>query len=80
MHATKKRLKPFMKSYLSILITPARTHFISGLKSRVLKLTISALKMMVKSGLKFILKFAEPLQRYLLTCGIYADRKIPKIC
>ena len=24
--------------------------------------------MMVKSGLKFILKFIEPLQRYLLSC------------
>ena len=48
--------------------TPARTHSISGLKSRVLKLTFSSLKMMVKSGLEFILKLTEPLQRYLLTC------------
>jgi hypothetical protein len=48
--------------------TPARTHSISGLKSRVLKLTFLALKMMVKSGLEFILKCTEPLQRYLLTC------------
>ena len=45
-----------------------RTHSISGLKSRVLKLTFFALKMMVESGLEFILKFTEPLQRYLLTC------------
>ena len=31
--------------------------------------SISGLKMMVKSGLEcFILKFTEPLQRYLLTC------------
>ena len=38
------------------------THSITGLESRVLK-------MMVKSGLEFfILKFTEPLQRYLLTC------------
>ena len=44
------------------------THSISGLKSRVLKLTFLALMMMVKSGLEFILKFTEPLQRYLLTC------------
>ena len=50
------------------LCTPSRTHSISGLKSQVLKLTFLALKMMVKSGLKFILKFIEPLQRYLLTC------------
>ena len=48
--------------------TPARTHSINGLKSRVLKLTFLALKMMVKSGLEFILKFTEPLQRYLLSC------------
>ena len=48
--------------------TPARTHSISGLKSRVLKLTFFSLKMMVKSGLQFILKLTEPLQRYLLTC------------
>ena len=47
--------------------TPSRTHSISGLKTRVLKLTFLALKMMVKSGLQFILKFTELLQRYLLT-------------
>ena len=52
----------------SAYCTPARTHSISGLKSRVLKLTFLALKMSVKSGLEFILKFTEPLQRYLLTC------------
>ena len=45
------------------MITPARTHSISGLKSRVLKLTFLALKVMVKSGMEFILKFTEPLQR-----------------
>jgi hypothetical protein len=33
-----------------------------------LKLEFLALKIMVKSGLEFILKFTEPLQRYLLTC------------
>ena len=48
-------------------ITPARTLSISGLKSRVLKLSFLSLKMMVKSGLEFILKFTEPLQRYLLS-------------
>ena len=48
--------------------TPARTLSISGLKSRVLKLSFLSLKMMVKSGLEFILKFTEPLQRYLLSC------------
>ena len=53
------------------LNTPVITLFISGLKSRVLKLSFSCLKMMVKSGLEFILKFTEPLQRYrgyLLSC------------
>ena len=50
------------------LFTPARTLSISGLKSRVLKLSFLSLKMMVKSGLEFILKFTEPLQRYLLSC------------
>ena len=49
-------------------ITPVITLFISGLKSRVLKLSFLSLKMMVKSGLEFILKLTEPLQRYLLSC------------
>ena len=48
--------------------TPVRTHSISGLKSRVMKLSFLSLKMMVKSGLEFILKLTEPLQRYLLSC------------
>ena len=47
---------------------PARTLSISGLKPRVLKLSFLSLKMMVKSGLEFILKFTEYLQRYLLSC------------
>ena len=33
-----------------------------------LKIIIFELKMMVKSGLEFILKFTQPLQRYLLSC------------
>ena len=50
-------------------VTPVRTHSISGLKSRVMKLSFLSLKMLVKSGLeKIILKFHVPLQRYLLTC------------
>ena len=48
--------------------TPARTLSISGLKSRVLKLSFLSLQMMLKSGLEFILKLTEPLQRYLLSC------------
>ena len=53
--------------------TPARTLFINGLKSRVMKLPFSSLKMMVKSGLEFILKLTEPLQRYLL--GEFQNKK-----
>ena len=51
-----------------ICYTPVITLFISGLASRVLKLSFLSLIMMVKSGLEFILKFTEPLQRYLLSC------------
>ena len=50
------------------LFTPAWTLSISGLKSRVLKLSFLSLKMIVKSGLEFILKLTKPLQRYLLSC------------
>ena len=42
--------------HITTQYTPART------------LSILSLKMMVKSGLVFILKFTEPLQRYLLRC------------
>ena len=42
--------------------TPTRTHYICGLKSRVLKWTFFSLKMMVKSGLEVIFKLTEPLQ------------------
>ena len=49
-------------------VTPARTLSISGLKSRVLKLSFFNLKIMMKNGLYFFLKSTEPLQRYLLTC------------
>ena len=52
----------------AIDFTPVRTHSISRLKSRVMKLSFLSLKMMVKSGLEFILKLTEPLQRYLLSC------------
>ena len=65
-----------LRKFFTFLISPqngaknttARTHSISGLKSRVLKLVFLPIKMMVKSGLEIILKFTEPLQRYLLTC------------
>ena len=59
---------PFMNQKTTNSITPARTRSISGLKSRVLNLSFLSLKMMVKSGLEFILKFTEPLQSYLLSC------------
>ena len=49
--------------FIRTLSTPARTLSISGLKSRVLKLPLFDLKMMVKSGLEFfVLKFTKPLQ------------------
>ena len=57
----------------SIWITPTRTHSISGLKSRVLKLTFFSLKMMVKSGLEFILKLTEPLQ----SCCCPVQKNLP---
>jgi hypothetical protein len=47
--------------------TLARTLSISGLKSRVFKLSFLSLKITVKSGLEFILKFTQSLQRYLLS-------------
>ena len=40
--------------------TPVRTLSISGLKSRVMKRPFFSLKMMIKSGLEFILKLTEP--------------------
>ena len=47
--------------------TPPRTLFDSGLLTR--KMTSFGLKMMMKSGLDFlILKLNEPLQKYLLAC------------
>ena len=64
----KKITHPYYLLTWFFCFTPARTHFISGLKSRVLKFTFFSLKMMVKTGLEFILKLTEPLQRYLLTC------------
>ena len=54
--------------------TPARTLFISGLKSRVMKLSFLSLKMMVKSGLEFILKLTEPLQSYCCPVQKYLPR------
>ena len=51
-----------LNGFNAFMCTPLRTLGISGLKSRVLKLTYFSLKMMVKSGLEFILKLTEPLQ------------------
>ena len=55
--------------------TPARTLFISGLKSRVMKLPFLSLKMMVKSGLEFILKLTEPLQ----SCCCPVQKYLPRL-
>ena len=46
-------LKTLNNELLRLDITPARTLSISGLKSRLMKLTFSSLKMMLKSGLEF---------------------------
>ena len=55
--------------------TAARSLFISGLKSRVLKLPFFYFKMMVKSGLKiFILKFTKPLQ----SCCCPVQKNLPR--
>ena len=73
--ATPPWLDAYKESFLSAVwsvdimslwwtqLTPARTLSISGLKSWVLKLSFLSLKMIVKSGLYFILKFTEPLQK-----------------
>ena len=58
---------PYKIQNIFLSYTPARTLSISGLKSRVLKLSFLSLQMMVKSGLEFILKLTKPLQRYLLS-------------
>ena len=55
--------------------TPVITLFISGLKSRVLKLSFLSLKMMVKSGLEFILKLTEPLQ----SCCCPVQKYLPRM-
>ena len=44
-------------AFFAFFYTPARTHLISGLKSRVLKLSFFDVKMMVKSGLVFFFYF-----------------------
>ena len=55
--------------------TPVITLFISRLKSRVLKLSFLSLKMMVKSGLEFILKLTEPLQ----SCCCPVEKCLPRM-
>ena len=57
-------------------LTPARTLFISRQKSRVMKLPFLSLKLMVKSGLEFILKLTEPLQSCCCPVQKYLPRKV----
>ena len=54
--------------------TPARTYSISGLKSRVLKLTFSGSKMMVKSGLEKNTCFEIPLVPSEITANSLAGQ------
>ena len=56
-------------------LTPVITLFISGLKSRVLKLSFLSFKMMVKTGLEFILKLTEPLQ----SCCCPVQKFLPRL-
>ena len=58
----------FESPNFNTLVSHTSLSLTGWLNSRVLKLTFLALKMIVKSGLEFILKFTEPLQIYLLTC------------
>ena len=51
------------------------TLFISGLKSRVLKLSFLSLKMTVRSGLEFILKLTKPLQ----SCCCPVQKYLPRM-
>ena len=64
---------PYTRCYFWLFTTPVKTLFISGLKSRVLKLSFLSLKMMVKSGLEFILKLTEPLQ----SCCCPVQKNLP---
>ena len=57
------------------IFTPVITLFISGLKSRVLKLSFLSLKMMVISGLEFILKLTKPLQ----SCCCPVQKYLPRM-
>ena len=59
----------------TLLLTPVRTNSISGLKSRVMKIPFLSLKMMVKSGLEFILKLTEPLQ----SCCCPVQKYLPRM-
>ena len=54
--------------------TQVRTLSISGLKSWVLNLSLLSLKMMVKSGLEFILELTEPLQ----SCYCPVQNNLPR--
>ena len=47
-------------------VTPARSHFISGLKSRVLKLTFFCLKIMIQSCLEFYFEIHRAPSELLL--------------
>ena len=66
---------PLLRQWHRLRLTPARTLFISGLKSRVMKLPFLSLKMMVKSGLEFILKLTEPLQ----SCCCPVQKYLPRL-
>ena len=71
----QQKSSPSVLLYNSRCDTPVITLFISGLKSRVLKLSFLSLKMIVKSGLEFILKLTEPLQ----SCCCPVQKYLPRM-
>ena len=74
-HENKMQMIPPKYPERASEATPARTLFISGLKSRVMKLPFLSIKMMVKSGLEFILKLTEPLQ----SCCCPVQKYLPRL-
>ena len=65
--------RPQISDFFESCLTPARTLFISGLKSRVMKLPFLSLKIMVKSGLEFIWRWV--FETMLIGTSKYSAKK-----
>ena len=74
-HMCYNNIRTYLLNDCLFTVTPVITLFISGLKSRVLILSFLSLKMMVKSGLEFILKLTEPLQ----SCCCPVQKFLPRM-